>query len=200
MAQTLPPSPLPDASAARIGSEGDNAMPAAARLVIEAPEEKNDAPAMSPLGAQTITTLTAEWVEALKVANAEDDRLTVAETAATKIYPPMPRGSRSWEGREVVTAELAAARTLWEAQVRAINTAYGVPALDQAANLAFKAAARIAAKILAMRPTSAAEAALKFGVILERCGDGRGGIDEPGPVRAFLDDLQHLAELDAERP
>lgn len=175
-------------------------MPAAARLVIEAAEDHDDTPQTPRRRAETITTLTAEWVEALKVANAEDDRLTVAETAASKLYPPMPRGPRSWEGRDVVTAELAAARTLWEAQVRAIGSAFGVPALDQAANLAFKAAAQIAAKILAMRPTSAAEAALKFGVLLERCGDGRGGIDEPAPVRAFLDDLQHLAELDAERP
>jgi hypothetical protein len=143
--------------------------------------------------APTITTLAPQWARALAAAEAVDERLAAAETAASKLYPPP--WSRAF-GREGDAQDLAAARSHWEAQVLAINTAFGVPALNQEANLAFRAAATIADRILATHPATVADAAFKFQVVLARCGDGQGRIEDAAPVLAFLEDLQNLAELE----
>lgn len=87
----------------------------------------------------------------------------------------------------------------WEAQCEAISSSFGVPGLEGTVNTAFWAAASIAEKIAARTPSTAQEAAYKFGVLLKHYGNGTGGFDDPAPIRAFLADLEHLAELEGER-
>lgn len=51
----------------------------------------------------------------------------------------------------------------------------------------------IADEIAATRPATIEEAALKFRILLQRYGDGQGGLDQVEPVFAFLHDLEDLA-------
>lgn len=44
---------------------------------------------------------------------------------------------------------------------------------------------------------TAAEAATKFRILLQRYGDGQGGFDQAEPIAAFLADLEELARREA---
>lgn len=55
----------------------------------------------------------------------------------------------------------------------------------------------LAETIAAMSVKSAAEAAAKFRILLQRYGDGAGGFDQAGPIFAFLADLEALAAREA---
>lgn len=52
----------------------------------------------------------------------------------------------------------------------------------------------IADTIAIAQPATIEEAALKFRILLQRYGDGHGGLDQAEPIFAFLDDLESLAQ------
>lgn len=55
----------------------------------------------------------------------------------------------------------------------------------------------LADTIAATPARSAAEAAAKFRILLQRYGDGAGGFDQAEPIFAFLADLEQLARREA---
>lgn len=59
--------------------------------------------------------------------------------------------------------------------------------------LAYRAAGRIAMRIVSLTPTTVQESAFKFRVLLDRFGDGCGGIDDSVPIVRFAADLDTLA-------
>lgn len=188
MARTLPPTSPDAAPGADPNPERDTLMNA----VLFSVRRALGAPEPIPPG-ETITTLAAEWRDAYAKAEAVEARYTEAEAAASALFPPAPPPvsprKATWGQQE--------ARENWEDQTAAISAAHGLDQIDAELNAAFKAANVFAQKILRLRPATPTEAALKYGIVLERHQDGHGGIDEPGPFFAFLDDLEHLAALAA---
>jgi hypothetical protein len=140
----------------------------------------------------TIETLVADWRAAYAQAEAEDRRLDQTQTAANRLHPKRPF---DWRYQPRFGWEQDALK-LWEEQIAAIDSSFGIPGLDEATNAAWRTAGAIAAQILALQPATAAEAKLKFEVILERTLDERGHIDDARPVVAFLADLERLALLE----
>ncbi len=138
----------------------------------------------------TISSLSPLWIEAFAAALAIDARLIDAFTRAGLLYPPHP--CPVWNRNESAAAHDA--RKHWEAQTAAIDRAFGVPPLDKAADRAYGVAQRIGDQILALHPRTGAEAAMKFGIVMLRVDDGKGRVDDPKPVHAFMADLEHLAE------
>lgn len=161
---------------------------------------KAHAIAPTPIAAQvhtaTIGQLVADWRVAVIQAEAEDARLEAANAEARKLYSPAPPaglyGPFAW-ARDQKAADF------WWSQAAAIDSAFGIPGLEEAANRAWKVASDLAAQVLALRPATVTEAALKYEIILDRTSDGRGGIDDPAPLFAFRADLAHLEEILAAR-
>lgn len=153
----------------------------------------------------TITTLAPGWVTAHEKADALGKQLFVAEDAAVRLCPEQPHetlcrasatgglwpADREWLERNRPRSLPAYDR--WLAQCRAIDSAFGVEAVERAFHEAADLADGIAARIATMHPDNPAEAAIKFAVLLKLYGDGQGGIDQPGPIIGFLDDLAALA-------
>lgn len=186
MAPTLPTNPATAAPGEDAKPEGDTLMNA----VLFSVRRALGAPEPLPPG-ETITTLAAEWRDAYAKAQAIEARYTEAEAAARALFPPEPVRVRK------STWALQDDREAWEAQTAEISAAHGLDQLDAELDVAFMAANVFSQKILRLRPATPLEAAIKYGIVLERHQDGHGGIDEPGPFFAFLDDLEHLAQLAA---
>lgn len=206
MAPALPRDADEGANAVRPASEGDTPMPAAARverLIIEAEIfEPTTAEGREARGARTseqataITALAAEWLAAQALAATEEARLDAISSEAYKLYLPHPPAGRY--GPFLWHRDQEAANNWWR-QAEGVDALAGLPVAEKAWDHAVIAAQLIADKIVAIRPATVSEAALKYGVLIERYGDGQGGFDDPAPVRAFLADLEHLAELERSR-
>lgn len=218
MAPTLPPKgPHPD-EGAPIGPEGDTTMLAAARVYQLTPAIHEDASAArtpaSP-GHRSMSELAGDWLAAKAQSEAEFLRLNAAERAARALHPEIPAAIRDFRQafypasdaelqqrdethrsstwpRTAESPHLDAKRR-WEAQCDAIDSSFGVRSLDEAADRAARSMTSIADAIISMRPTTAAEAAIKYGVLLETYKDADGGIDDPRPFFGFLADLEAVA-------
>ncbi|MDO8379214.1 hypothetical protein [Phenylobacterium sp.] len=204
-------------------SERDTTMNAAARLVIEEPPHQHSSnPAQAcgaPEGAAesglSLAQLAGQW-ETLKDDAAEAwGRLNAADAAASRLIPPYPseciaanrvlldredcarldENARNLTWPRPDASPRVAAYDLWHEQAAAIESSFGVPGLDAAADRAQRAANCVAELALAIRPATAAEAALKFRILLAHYADGRGGFDQPEKVQSFQADLDHLAEI-----
>lgn len=99
----------------------------------------------------------------------------------------------AWSRTQEVAA--AALNASWESYRLPGDSDHYVDQLEAAHEKASAAAERIAETIAGLQPLTIAEAATKFKILLEHYGDGHGGLDQPGPVFAFLADLDRLAEL-----
>lgn len=163
----------------------------------------------------SITALAAEWQAAWNESEAAFQRLAAAEHTAAASYPDFPASctGRDATGRTghlsrdeiermgrlglVSTTDLWARRLeaydRWAAECEAIDARLGVPALFEAFNRSSFHAQHLADRVLEMTPQTPTELALKFAVLLKRCEDGAGGIDEAGPVFRFMEDLERLA-------
>ena len=146
---------------------------------------------------ETIETLAAEWRDAYAKVEAIEARYTEAEAAARALFPPSPESAAARTPNFWAEQDGREARNAWERQTTAIRADHGLDQIDAELNAAFKAANVFAEKIIRLRPATPTEAALKYAIVLERHHDGCGGIDEPAPFFAFLDDLEHLAQLAA---
>jgi hypothetical protein len=164
----------------------------------------------------SIADLVGDWMAAKEEEAEAFARVIAAEQAAYALHPQAleliqdPRRHGQVMGRaelERLDAQdrlcgraegspRVEALNLWTAQCDAIDSSFGVPGLDQAANRVSLQAQRLGQRIAASEPSTAKEAALKFGVLLSLHGDGEAGIDDPAPIRAFLQDLEHLARLE----
>lgn len=69
--------------------------------------------------------------------------------------------------------------------------------LDEAFDRQSGVADDLADTIAGTRPRTVAEAASKFRILLQRYGDGQGGLDDAEPIVAFLADLEELARREA---
>lgn len=182
--------------------QGDNSMPAAARLVIEEFTVSNSlAPASRPQ--RSLSQLASDWEVLNRHAVAAWKQLEAAEAAASEITPPHPirQGERGQEPRPNASVEpnnrdrlREAAINRWEAQQAAIATAFNVPSLERDADKAQRAANELADLIMTVRPTTAIEAAAKFRIVRIRFEDGHGGFDLPERIHDFQADLDHLAK------
>lgn len=170
------------------------------------PADSRDGWPATPSGEGALPHLVGLWVKAHERALEIFHELEQAETDAAQLYPPRPAEAilhrhpdrQPWEPSRAWLVQHRLERAVvaydrWQAQIAAVDAAHDVPALSGRTEVAWSAVNAIAAEILEARPTDAAEAALKFGVLLKHCGDGRGGIDDAAPVFAFLKDLEHLA-------
>jgi hypothetical protein len=129
-------------------------------------------PSLEP---ENISDLAVQWRAAHSVAEAQERRLTAVLAAAAKLYPP---ATSEGEARE---------------QAEAVDTALGVPALEEAANCAWRLCDQLAERLLALRPNTIEEAAVKYGVLMMLVRSENAPVDEPDRLHAFLDDLAHLA-------
>lgn len=118
----------------------------------------------------TITTLAPAWSAAQAAADLLGSSTVSAEECAARLHP-----------------------CGWSGQRDAIDAAFGVETLERAFDQAARASEALATQIAALRPNDTAEAAVKFAALLKLYGDGQGGIDQPAPIFAFLEDLQRLA-------
>lgn len=75
----------------------------------------------------------------------------------------------------------------------------GVDRLEAAFDSAAAAADGLAEIVAELKPQTAAEAAIKFKILLARYGDGDGGFDDAEPIFAFLTDLEELAARETTR-
>ncbi len=141
--------------------------------------------------AEPMAECIARWAEACAEADAIMQRSDATSEEARTLHPPEPPGGAFGPFR---SAQHQAEAAFWHRQTDAIDKAFGVRELEDATNHAHRVAARIADDILTMQPATLAEAALKYGVLLKHCGDGKGGIDTAAPFHAFLADLERLAQ------
>lgn len=162
-----PPADIPENTAA------DGHAPAPSRLIIEEPN-----PAAR---AGHIRRLAASWSEARDAAKEAAERLFDAQDEAGELYPPCPadfeRALRDWlSGLRAAEAQLRrwtdsgtprppSARR-WDNQKHAIDVAFGVPPLQEEADLTYDIAEALMAKILAAPAADAADIAIKLAVII----------------------------------
>jgi hypothetical protein len=188
----------------------------------------NPAPEGAPLAgppdgeaARSIEALMGDWTISIGDAEAIAQRGLIAITAAEALHPEMPPIIRCprFETCAMSRDELqlmdddervrahprishsprVEAYDRWTAQCAAINAGFGIPAHDEELDQADRTVNAIGRRIAAMSPTNTQEAAFKFEVLLELYSDGRAGIDDPVPIRAFLADLKRVAELEHRR-
>lgn len=150
------------------------------------------APRAEALAAPSISQLAADWRTARAQAEVEDKRFDLRQAEAEKLYSPRPAGGLY---SPFLFARDEAAAEFWWAQVKAIDASFDLPRLESISNQAWSTVEAIASRVLALRPTSAEEAALKYEIMLTTVRDHEGKIDDPAPVFAFLADLEHLAKL-----
>lgn len=164
-----------------------------------------------------LRTLAAAWLASLDVAAAVSERLAAGERRAAATEPPYPEACRlpnhqtgelwepghawmvAWSGYDW-GARILAAYDAWSAEVEANAVRHGLPELERADGAAWARCEQLAAEILVRPVTTAADAAIKFAVLLWRCRDGRGGFDQPAPVFAFTRDLVGLAAAQPAEP
>ncbi|MDP3406594.1 MAG: hypothetical protein Q8S03_18035 [Brevundimonas sp.] len=184
-------------------------MAALARLFIADDSTSLPEPAaatpLSPLlrTAADFVTLKADHAEA-------NARAEIASSAAKALHPAPPMGIHDRAGHSICRGELryldeATARlrgvsshrlaelTLWQAQVDAIDSSFGVPGLEEAAERAAEAEDRAANRVAAMRAGSVHEAAVKYAVLLASWADRER--DEVSSARVFFDFLTDLEGL-----
>ncbi len=153
----------------------------------------------------TISQLMPKWTAALAAANSVSDRADEAINTAVGLYPEAPRAICDTRGRHMMRSEVEerdryshsgalAVYDRWIAQCKAIAAGLKVPEFTQRENDAWGDVQAIGGAIMALRPRNAGEAECKFRVLLNRCSDGKGGIDDSVPIVAFAEDLKHLAD------
>jgi hypothetical protein len=157
-----------------------------------------------------MSQLAEAWREAMTHADAAWLLTSKAEDDAMRVYPERPPETilreahtrepwappRAWLEQHHLSGLLAALDG-WNAECARIDASFGVPALRERAEDASWIVDDLADRIAAMRPADAIEAALKFGVLLHRFGDGPGRIGDAGPFFAFQADLDQLARSQA---
>lgn len=95
------------------------------------------------------------------------------------------------------SAEQAKADAAFQAVQAAEQAGRNPDALAEAFDRQAGKADDLADTIAAMTARTAAEAAAKFRILLQRYGDGQGGFDQAEPIVAFLADLEELARREA---
>jgi hypothetical protein len=138
--------------------------------------------------------LATEWLAARTRAEAAEARFCAAAAEVQALYPPRPPGGLY--GPHLYLRDQEAADR-WLRQTDAIDAGIGLPDIEEAANRAWGVVERIAKRILALRPSTAQEAAIKFGVLMTAVRDHKNRIDDPERVFAFMADLQHLAGVES---
>jgi hypothetical protein len=171
--------------------------------------------------AVTIAGLMEFWISAQGDETDASQRLASAKIAAAAHHPAVPdlirdpRGdgaclsrrdleSMDHEGRAFGQSRPSRrprveAHDRWIAQCEAVDRRFDIQMLEAASEQAAAASRAIGERIAALRPATSQEAAFKFRVILTLHRDGDGGPDDHAPIRAFLGDLEHVAELETVR-
>lgn len=171
-------------------------------------------PAATPAApaASELLRVAAEFA-ALKADHAEVVARVVATTAAAEaLHPRAPAMFRDHTGQLIGKMELryldettirkrAAVMsgahveelTHWQAQVDAIDSSFGLPGLEEAAERAAEAEDKAANRVSAMRPANIREAVVKYAVLLASWADRER--DEVASARVFFDFLTDLEAL-----
>jgi hypothetical protein len=171
--------------------------------------------------AVTIAGLMEFWISAQGDEAEASRRLASAKIAAAAHHPAVPdlirdpRATGAWLSRRDLESADYEGRAFgqsrpsrrprveaydrWIAQCEAVDGRFDVQRLEAALEQAAASSRAIGERIAALRPATSQEAAFKFRVLLALHRVGDGGLDDHVPIRAFLDDLEHVAGLESVR-
>jgi hypothetical protein len=170
------------------GARRDEAEPGAANgPALAPPAGVESEPA--ELETESIASLAAQWREARALAEAQEGRLGAVEAAAARLYPGAYPDGDTFELIHEVTRDSRG----WSRESEAIEASLGLPALEASANCAWKVVDQLSDRLLALRPANAQEAALKYGILMTLLQADLPEDEAQTRLRAFLEDLEHLA-------
>jgi hypothetical protein len=140
-------------------------------------------------GTDTIFDLAGRWREALAIAESQEQQLACAQASAASRCP----GVHPEIGDRDLIHVLERDRDSWWREVDALESSLGVPALETAANGAWGVVEQISERLLTLQPRDIKEAAIKFGILIAMLQTDHPELETSPRLRAFLDDLEHLA-------